>query len=93
MQLFSMARQMPVLEEGAWSERAEWYLALRMQCVVALTTTETSVSCIQKRISLRWKLPSTCSQRRTYPTSLLRCRQKDYDLVQMVDFMAGVLHP
>lgn len=92
MQLFSMARQMPVLEEGAPGQNeAEWYLALRdaMRRSIAHYRDQRELYSDEDIAQMEAAFEYLFSEK-NLPNLIAKVQTERPDLVQMVDFMAGV---
>ena len=92
MQLFSMARQMPVLEEGAPGQNeAEWYLALRDATRRSIEHyREQREIYSDKDVAEMEAAFEYLFSEKNLPDLLAKVQTERPDLVQMVDFMAGV---
>ena len=92
MQLFSMARQMPVLEEGAPGQNeAEWYLALRdaMRRSIDHYRDQRELYSEEDIAQMEAAFEYLFTEK-NLPDLLAKVQTERPDLVQMVDFMAGV---
>ena len=92
MQLFSMARQMPVLEEGAPGQNeAEWYLALRdaMRRSIDHYRDQRELYSEEDIAQMEAAFEYLFTEK-NLPDLLTKVQTERPDLVQMVDFMAGV---
>ena len=92
MQLFSMARQMPVLEEGASGQNeAEWYLALRdsMARSIEHYAEQKEVYSSEDIAEMQSAFDYMFSEK-DLPSLIEKIQTERGDLVQMVDFMAEV---
>jgi hypothetical protein len=92
MQLFSMARQMPVLEEGAPGQNeAEWYLALRDAMRRSIDHYRDQRELYSEEdIAQMESVFEYLFTEKNLPDLLAKVQTERPDLVQMVDFMAGV---
>ena len=92
MQLFSMARQMPVLEEGAPGQNeAEWYLALRdaMRRSIDHYRDQRELYSEEDIAQMEAAFEYLFTEK-NLPDLLAKVQTERPDLVRMVDFMAGV---
>jgi len=92
MQLFSMARQMPVLEEGAPGQNeAEWYLALRdaMRRSIDHYRDQRELYSDEDIAQMEAAFEYLFTEK-NLPDLLAKVQTERPDLVQMVDFMTGV---
>lgn len=92
MQLFSMARQMPVLEEGAPGQNeAEWYLALRdaMRRSIDHYRDQRELYSDEDIAQMEAAFEYLFTEK-NLPDLLAKVQTERPDLVQMVDFMSGV---
>jgi len=92
MQLFSMARQMPVLEEAAPGQNeAEWYLALRnsMRRSIDHYRDQRELYSDEDIAQMEAAFEYLFAEK-NLPDLIAKVQTERADLVQMVDFMAGV---
>lgn len=92
MQLFSMARQMPVLEEAAPGQNeAEWYLALRdsMRRSIDHYRDQRELYSDEDIAQMEAAFEYLFAEK-NLPDLIAKVQAERADLVQMVDFMAGV---
>ena len=92
MQLFSMARQMPVLEEGAPGQNeAEWYLALRdaMRRSIDHYRDQRELYSDEDIAQMEAAFEYLFTEK-NLPDLLAKVQTERPDLVQMVDFVAGI---
>jgi hypothetical protein len=92
MQLFSMARQMPVLEEGAPGQNeAEWYLALRdaMRRSIDHYRDQRELYSDEDIAQMEAAFEYLFTEK-NLPDLIAKVQTERADLVQMVDFMTGV---
>jgi len=92
MQLFSMARQMPVLEEGAPGQNeAEWYLALRdaMRRSIDHYRDQRELYSDEDIAQMEAAFEYLFAEK-NLPDLIAKVQTERADLVQMVDFMTGV---
>lgn len=92
MQIFSMARQMPVLEEGAPGQNeAEWYLALRDAMKRSIQHyAEQKELYSEEDIAEMQEAYDYLFSSNTLPELIQKVQDERGDVVQMVDFMVGV---
>lgn len=92
MQMFSMARQMPVLEEGAPGQNeAEWYLALRDAMKRSIQHYAEQKDLYSKEdIAEMQAAYDYLFSSETLPELIEKVQNERTDLVDMVDFMVGV---